>query len=126
MSQLVIGGVGDSQCWRDVLDGIREITAVQGVKEIAYGCDIAPSMVSNANAERERTEWKAKHLPYFIRNDPSGRIVRALATHGGLDVTPARQMTPEEKLARYEEAISKLPTEMSRGIREMAFGKGVR
>lgn len=45
------------------------------------------------------------------------------ATRAALD---ARVTALEERCARYEETLAKMPTEFARAFRELAFGKGVR
>lgn len=121
--QLELGRVADAECWREVLEGAREVASVEGLKEVSYQIDVPGSVLSNALSERERHALKAQHLPYFVRADRSGRIIAALAKHGGYELQRSRSLTPEERLARYEEALSSLPVEIARLVRERAFGR---
>jgi hypothetical protein len=121
--QLEIARFTDGQCWQDMLDEVRSVVVRREQKHVAPELDLSPSELSGALAEKHRMEFKARHLPALVRMDGGEKVLARLAEHAGFELQRQRVMSPEEKLARLEDALSKLPNEIARGIREMAWGK---
>lgn len=91
-----------------VMDVVREIVATATNKQVAYDLDISPSSLADALAERQDRGIKLAWLPVLMaRAAPAQRIelLAALGDSHQLDVVPRKVLTPEERLARLEEAL---------------------
>jgi len=64
---------------------------------------------------------KAKWVPYLVKNSPNDRIVQVQAAWRGLEIRPAHEMTPAEKLARITASLERSPL-IAEAIYRDAFG----
>lgn len=96
------------ECWTAVLLALRAAIDSIGHKDLAYRLDVAPSLLSEALAERERKHFQARWLPtiLLLAPDPHRRaILDALAIHAGYEIQPRRVLTTAERLTRLEDAL---------------------
>lgn len=105
--QLAIPQVADGDVWAAVLDAVSDIIRARGHKEVAYALDISGSDLSNMLAERNRTEFKLRHLPTLLRLRHNDDLPRAIARAAGLELAPARPLTAAERLERLEAALAR-------------------
>lgn len=87
-----------------IVDAVERLT----LKESAYRCDVSPGRLENALKGRDRHVLRAEWLMTLIAEAPSDDMLVFLARLRGLEVVPAKKMTPEEKLAAYERELPKL------------------
>ncbi len=119
--QLSLPTVTDAETWAQILDEIREIVRARGPKEVAFALDISGSDLSNAIAERNRTELKLRHLPYFLHARLNDELPRIIVEHCGLSLSETRPLTAAERLERLEAAALRSGA-AGQAILEDAFG----
>lgn len=110
LNQLRFQSFSDGEAWTEWLDAIREIVRQVGHKEASFALDLAGSDLSNALAERNRFELKARHLPKLLSLRSTDVLPQLIADHCGLELAPLRQLTAAEKLERLEGAIGRAGT----------------
>lgn len=94
--------------WQAIARHCRDIAEHVTIKELAYRCDVSPSLLSAALAERERNYLRAEWIPVFLiaANDlQRAALLSALAGTVGYQVSKARVLTPAERLAALEERV---------------------
>lgn len=105
LNQLRFEAIANADAWANWLDGIRTLTRQVGAKEVAYGLDVGPSDLSNMLAERNRSEFKLRHLPGLLSMRQDDVLPQLIADHCGLELAAKRELTAAEKLERLEAAI---------------------
>lgn len=101
-------GVRARETWQAVARVLREIADAATIKELAYRCDVSPSLLAAALGERERNYVRAEWLPVFLAaasEIQQRELLGALAGAFGYEVARRRQLTPEERLQRLEENL---------------------
>ncbi len=92
--------------WERVLDEIVNVVVPHiGFKQVVYDLDVAPSTLSNALRERERSKISAEALIYFVERSPTLRLLELIAGVGDALVEARPQLTPEEELAALRDAV---------------------
>ena len=119
------GQTAEQRWWRLVLSEVRRVVDSIGLKEAAFACDVKPSYLAHALSERDRhylrLEWL---LPLLAKTEDLG-LARALLDPVGLDVSRQLQLSPEEKLARLEQALAEtLGPDIRKSIFDKAWRQG--
>lgn len=113
------------RAWDEVLEAIKlAVAEMGGVKELAFQVDSAPSLVSDALAERDRKRVAAEWLVTIVQRAPADSVLlllQKLAALRGFDVRRKKALTPEERLER---ALEKLRTFGAHGARAAAEVEG--
>lgn len=108
MPQLALRYDGQAQAevdWTRLRDLLREVVDFVGVKQVAFDLDIAPSSLVQALNGHDRHHVRLAWLPYLVRKAPNAAVLEFLAELRGLEVQPAKPLTPEEELAALKEAL---------------------
>lgn len=105
--QLALPVISDADAWAEILDAVREIVRKRSNMAVSHVLDISGSELSNALAERNRSELKARHLVALLRLRHNDDLPRAIARAAGLELAPARALTPAEQLERLQAALSR-------------------
>ena len=109
--QLSIASVGFPQAedeWSRLREVLIQAIAVITPKELCWRLGIKPGYLSDALEERDRKGIKAEWIPVILALAPDGTrraILDALAAPCGYEVERRKELTPEEKLARWEERV---------------------
>lgn len=109
MSQLLLDwdGRGVLERARDqLLDDLRQVVDVVGLKQVAFDLDQKRSKLSNALAGRDGYYMRMRDLPYFVARSPGHQIVEHLAELRGLRVEMAPPPSPEEELRALRQVLS--------------------
>lgn len=109
-----------STAWPLVLEEVKRIVAVIGLKEAAYDLDTTPSHLSHALAERERKHLQAEWLVYFVTRDPTTQLLQALADLAACDVKRREPLTDAERGRRYDAALDTLDPDLAALVRKRA------
>jgi hypothetical protein len=91
--------------WRRLLGEMRAVVDYVSLKQASFDLDVAPSVLANSLAERERYP-RAEWIPYLVRKAPSLDLARALVEPAGLAVLEPPPISPEEELARLKETLN--------------------
>jgi hypothetical protein len=122
---LFVGGRGGrlDDRWAALRKEVRAAADELDPKQVAYDLDVSPSQLSHALAERDR-HIPMKWIIYFVERSRHGaKIAAYLAALSGHELTPRRELTPEERLERIERAIAEeLGPGVRRAVLERAFG----
>jgi hypothetical protein len=111
-----------SSAWRDLVVEFRRTVDGVGLKEAAYQLDTSPSQLAHALAERDRHYIRGSWMPYLIQVAPDNRSTDILCRLRGLTVTPAAELTPEQKLERLTRALGEcLGDDLRQAIYERAW-----
>jgi hypothetical protein len=93
--------------WESILDEIRRVVNVRGLKEVAFDLDLRASHLAHALAYRERKGIRAEWLPYLVAHAPDTRLAAALVAPARLGVVPVCELTVEQKLDKLLRALEK-------------------
>ena len=91
-----------------VLDVVREVVAAVTLKQVAYDLDVSPSTLSDSLNNREHRPFRLEWLAVILSrasDTQRAALLGALAHPHGYEVTRRKVLTPEERLARLEEAL---------------------
>lgn len=105
--QLVLPVISEAQVWERMLAEFRKVIEVRGNFQVAGDLDIASSTLSNCLAERNGNDFKAKHVPYFLRHRVSDDLPRVLVEPIGYGLKESRPLTAAERLERIEAALGR-------------------
>lgn len=105
--QLGLPVISEQETWQRMLKEIRNVCEVKGPCLVSYALEVTGPDLSNALNERNRTEFKMRHLPYFLKNRLSDELPRIIVDACDLSLGEARPLTAADKLARLEEAIGR-------------------
>ena len=103
----------------DVLAKIRIAVDAIGLKTAAAECDLSPSGLSDALAERDRKGLRFRSVVGLLRALPADlreSILRALVEPFGLELKARRPMTAAEELAETRAAIADFAPGLMRDI----------
>lgn len=109
--QLTMGAIGFPQAdseWDRIRQRLIEAIAVITPKELCWRLGIKPQYLSDALEERDRKGIKAEWIPVILALSPDSMrlaILRELAGQVGFDVERRKELTAEEKNARWEERV---------------------
>lgn len=95
----------DDADWAELLSCLRETISALGLKEVAFRLDVQPSELAHALAERDRHSVKAKWLPVIARMAKDKALAEFFAEIQGMEVQPAKPVTPEEELLALKGAL---------------------
>lgn len=94
--------------WRNALDTLRAVVARVTPKEAAYQLDTGASNLADALAERDRKALRAEAMLVLLLladDDERRAVLEPIAAALGFAIEPLEKLTPEQKLARLEEAV---------------------
>jgi len=98
---------GVEAAWDIVLKMIRaEIDARGGLKTVAGDLDVAPSQLSHSLNERDGHNFYARWLIDLLMKSKTDDLSAFFAMLRGRKLAPQKELTPEQKLARLEEAMA--------------------
>lgn len=92
-------------CWEEIKPAFVEAVDFIGRKVFADEVKESVQSIGHAIKNRERHHIKGKWLPRAIVGASDDKIIEALARLRGKILVPARELSPEEKLARLETAM---------------------
>lgn len=101
---------------------MSRVIAHVGLQEAAHDLDVKPSMLAHAMAERERKYPRADWVVYCLIKDPGKGLAQALMDAPGLDVADRIELTPAQKVARLEQAVRSLGSDVASVIMSRAYG----
>lgn len=103
---------------------VRDVVDCVGLKEAAFQLDMSPSDLSHCLARRKRMHIPIEALPKIVKMAKDNQIPSFIAAIRGLAAVPRETMTPEQRLARLEQAMAE---ELGPGVRKAihvrAFGE---
>lgn len=108
--------------WYRVRRQAAETVAELGPKEVAGAFDMDKSGLLHALAERNRARLSAEQLVYLqvaSKHDALSAIVPQLR---GMELVPAKPLTAEEKLARWESLADRMG-DHGKWMRDQVYGK---
>jgi hypothetical protein len=85
--------------WQRMLEILRDIAAHVSIKEMSFRLDVAPSLLYQALNQTERHHFRCEWIVAFISAAPDDTLVAFLAELRGLELAPAKPVTPAEELA---------------------------
>lgn len=93
----------DEPRWASVRDEARVAVAAVTLKEFAFRCDVSPSAVADALAERDQKRLAARHLVKLIDIAPPQHqhaLLVAICGPAGFRVERVAPLTPDEEVRR--------------------------
>jgi hypothetical protein len=91
--------------WAELVEEIRSVVAVRGLKEVAFDLDVSPSQLSHSLSERASHYLRANWIPYFVTHAPTHRIVELLAELRGLETRESAPLSADEDRNSLREVI---------------------
>jgi hypothetical protein len=98
-----------ARAYRKVLRTVGDAVDAIGLLEAAGACDCSKSDLVAALADREHRHLRVEWLLAICDAAPPdfrARIIESLVAWQGLVVQPAKELTPEERLARLEQRVA--------------------
>lgn len=105
------GARGSTNWHNHTLPAIKAAVDAVSVKEFAFACDVSPSTICDAIAERERKRFAAEWIDVLLAIAPPVHreaILSALAIPNGYVPQRRKELTPEEELAQLRRTMQRL------------------
>lgn len=116
------GKTQEKQWWASVIEEMRRVVQLIGLKEAAFVIDVKPTNLAHALAERDRHYVRAEWILPLLMRAPDMGLARSLVGPAGLDVEEKPELSAEEKLERLELALaSSLGPDMRKSIYDKAW-----
>ena len=110
----------DVQEYEDIREQVIRVVNHAGHKEACFGLDVSPSLLSNALAGRDRHHLWMKWIPRLRRLDNTDGLAQVLAGPAYKPLARKEELTPTQRLARLESALSEWPDEVKRAVYKSA------
>lgn len=95
------------------LDIVKEVVARTSLKEVAFRLGVAAPALAHALAERDRHYMRLDWLPAIMEMaddcDLAGQLHCTIGAPARLMSVEAKPLTPEQRLAKLEAALSAMP-----------------
>lgn len=120
-----VSGSVDRAIWNRVRRQATETVAELQPKNVAEKFGISESGLHHALAERNRCRLSGEQLIYLQVRSKHDTLCAIVPEMRGMQLVPAKPMTPEEKVARWESVADRMG-EHGEWMREQVYGRGKR